>query len=193
MFAEGLQNILYRCPVCGSEFSFEGKGHFFTCTKCGSVYEYREDGNIVEKNNKIEPTRIDKWSNSEKIYIKNEVQDEKFFMEDDVDLLMPNKTKNGYTFICHGHIKMDRNSLVFEAGEIKDENILYIVNNDLNGLEPLKQRISRLDFPLKNYDTIANIPGYSIDMCDNDYSYRLVITSRPSAAKYALAIEAPYN
>lgn len=193
MFAEGLQNVLYKCRVCGSEFCMEGKDNLLTCTKCGSQYEYKEDGSIVELNKKIEPTRIDKWSNSEKIFIKNEVQNENFFMEDDVDLLMPNKTKNGYSFICHGHIKMDKKSLVFVSGEIKNENILYLVNEDLSALEPLKQRISKLDFPLKNYDTIANIPGYSIDMCENDYAYRFVVTSRPSAAKYALAIEALYN
>ena len=182
-----------KCPVCGEEFTITSKENIMTCSHCGSVFEYRGDGNIVEKNDRIEKTRVDKWSNSEKIFIKTEVENNNFFMEDDVDLLMPNEKENGYNFICHGHIKMDKENLVFEAKDIQKENILYLVKNDLSALEPLKNRLNRLEFPLKNYNTIANIPGYSIDMCDSEYAYRFVVTSRPSSAKYALAIEALSN
>lgn len=33
--AEGLQNILYKCPECGKEFTIETKGRDVTCTACG--------------------------------------------------------------------------------------------------------------------------------------------------------------
>ena len=192
-YAEGLENVLYKCPVCGEEFTIKSKDNIMTCSHCGSVFEYMNDGRIIEKNDRIEESRVDKWSNSEKIFIKTEVQKNDFFMEDDVDLLMPNEKENGYNFICHGHIKMDKENLVFEAKNIPNENISYLLKNDLSGLESLKNRLNRLEFPLKNYNTIANIPGYSIDMCDSEYAYRFVVTSRPSSAKYALAIEALSN
>ncbi len=33
--AEGLENILYRCPKCGGMYAFTSKKHTLTCEKCG--------------------------------------------------------------------------------------------------------------------------------------------------------------
>ena len=85
---------------------------------------------------------------------------------------------------------MDKKKMIFDADEIDENNIKYLLKNDLDGLEQLKNSLKHLEFDLKNYSSIANIPGYSIDMCDGDHAYRFVVKSRPSSAKYALVIEA---
>ena len=33
--AEGLEHLLYKCPVCNEEFAMTSKGNTLTCTKCG--------------------------------------------------------------------------------------------------------------------------------------------------------------
>lgn len=36
--AEGLDNVLYRCPECGSEFSLTAQGNTLSCAHCGSSF-----------------------------------------------------------------------------------------------------------------------------------------------------------
>jgi len=189
-FAEGLQNILYKCPVCGAEFKITAKDNIMKCEECSSEFRYNNNGIIESLDGKDIPNRIDLWSNKEKSFILEEIKNENFFMEDDVELFMENEKENGYSYITKGHIFMDKKKMIFDADEIDENNIKYLLKNDLGGLEQLINSLKHLEFDLKNYSSIANIPGYSIDMCDGDHAYRFVVKSRPSSAKYALVIEA---
>ena len=189
-YAEGLQNILYRCPVCGEEFRITAKDYTLKCEACSSEFKYNRDGSIESLDGKQIPNRVDVWSNEEKNKIFEEIKNEQFFMEDDVELFMENQKLNGYSYITKGHIYMDKKKLVFDSEEIDENNIQYLVKDDSSQLELLKSNLKHMEFDLKNYSSIANIPGYSIDMCDSTHAYRFVIKSRPSSAKYALVIEA---
>lgn len=44
--AEGLENIMYVCPVCNSIHSIETKGNFIYCNKCRTAGKYNEYGFI---------------------------------------------------------------------------------------------------------------------------------------------------
>ena len=44
---EGLENILYKCPNCGEEFSMLGCGNELTCTKCGHSVTQNKLGQLV--------------------------------------------------------------------------------------------------------------------------------------------------
>lgn len=44
---EGLENVLYKCPVCGEEFAMTAKGNVLSCAKCGSSVTQDEYGSIV--------------------------------------------------------------------------------------------------------------------------------------------------
>ena len=41
--AEGLHNILYRCPNCGGLYTTGSKGNALFCSACGATYELGED------------------------------------------------------------------------------------------------------------------------------------------------------
>lgn len=41
--AEGLHNLLYRCPVCGKLYEMKSKGNALFCTACGAAFELGED------------------------------------------------------------------------------------------------------------------------------------------------------
>ena len=45
--AEGLQNILYYCPSCGSEFTLETAGNVIRCSVCGFAAEMGRDAKIA--------------------------------------------------------------------------------------------------------------------------------------------------
>ena len=44
--AEGLENILYKCPECGQEFSMCGHGHMLTCSNCGHTVTQNKLGQL---------------------------------------------------------------------------------------------------------------------------------------------------
>ena len=41
--AEGLENLLYRCPNCGKLYATKSKGNVLFCSACGASYELGED------------------------------------------------------------------------------------------------------------------------------------------------------
>ena len=41
--AEGLENIIYRCPSCGELYSLKGQGNELCCSACGEKYRLSED------------------------------------------------------------------------------------------------------------------------------------------------------
>ena len=46
--AEGVENILYRCPHCGTLYSNVSKGNEITCTHCGKTYHIKPDYQFEE-------------------------------------------------------------------------------------------------------------------------------------------------
>ena len=55
-FAEGLEHILYICPVCKHEYTFTAKGNLLTCSHCGTevklnpYYEFEANNPLIPKN-----------------------------------------------------------------------------------------------------------------------------------------------
>ncbi len=41
--AEGLHNLLYRCPNCGKLYEMKSKGNALSCAACGATFELGED------------------------------------------------------------------------------------------------------------------------------------------------------
>lgn len=46
--AEGLHNILYRCPVCGEEFTLSTHGNTVTCNRCGYTVQLDDRYNFTD-------------------------------------------------------------------------------------------------------------------------------------------------
>lgn len=44
--AEGLENILYKCPSCGKEFAMTAKGNTLTCASCGKSVVQNKFGQL---------------------------------------------------------------------------------------------------------------------------------------------------
>lgn len=44
---EGLESILYKCPVCGEEFAMSGRGNTLTCQRCLSEVTQNKFGQLV--------------------------------------------------------------------------------------------------------------------------------------------------
>ena len=100
--AEGLDSILYRCPVCGEEFRIKSEGNEVRCEACGFRTtlsdNYRFDNEYVRS--------VNAW-----YYLQKAMLSPDTVMEDDIKIGAVNK---------HGHMDM-------EAGEghprVDEENL----------------------------------------------------------------------
>lgn len=172
-YAEGLENLLYVCPECGAEFALTAQGDVIKCGKCGFEARYAHTGEIVPVANASQcPARIDLWYDKEKSVVARQVREEGFLLSALVDLYTENEQGNGYKLVGGGTLSLDRENLVFLAeGPVDDE-------------------FGRLTFPVKNYVTVANLPGVSLDMYDEKHTYRMKFSAEKASTKYALCIEA---
>lgn len=101
--ADGLERILYRCPVCGAEGKTEGKGTGFCCHACGAKFELSPLGEMVSDTGEVKFPHIPDWYEWERECVKKELSDGTYSLECDVDILVLRDYKAVYS-IGSGHL-----------------------------------------------------------------------------------------
>ena len=82
--AVGLERILYKCPHCGTVFEMSSESHFLKCNKCGTTYDYLENGQLKCLDKETIFDYPSKWYKWEKECVKKEVLEGMYHFEDDV-------------------------------------------------------------------------------------------------------------
>lgn len=178
-YAEGLENMLYRCPVCGEEFRMTTAGNAIMCGKCGFAAVYTGTGKIlpVEESSVGCPSRIDEWYDLIRASVAEQVRSADFMLSEPVRVMTENDKGNGYKYAVSGTLTLDREALVFRASDAEDEN-------------RIKEAPECVTVPVRNLPTAATLPGVSLDISDDKHTYRMVFLARPASTKFALALEA---
>ena len=95
--ADGLERILYKCPVCGKEDSMLGKGIDVSCSSCGASYELSEYGELIAKNNTEESfTHVPDWYKWEREEVRKEIESGSYSLDTPVDIWISVDTKGVY-------------------------------------------------------------------------------------------------
>lgn len=85
--AQGLENILYRCPCCGTEFSIQTKKNTISCSNCNMTVLHTEAMHLDWGNRSQYYSHIGEWYLDQRAIEKKRQQDEKtFFLEFPVEL-----------------------------------------------------------------------------------------------------------
>ncbi len=106
--ADGLSRILYKCAHCGAEGHMEGKGIHLTCHKCGKQYELTTLGELRALEGETEFSHIPDWYAWERSQVKQEILDDTYKLDVDVDIAMLVDFKAIY-MVGEGHLTHDRN------------------------------------------------------------------------------------
>ena len=108
--AEDLEDLLFICPKCGSQFTMQGKGNIIKCSHCGngaeidSTYTYHP----LDETCVIPDTQTD-WTKLQREIIRKEVEDENFSFSETVKLgMLPE----------HGYLKKKATSLIVGEGKL---------------------------------------------------------------------------
>ena len=105
--ADGLNRILYKCAHCGTEGEMVGKGTTLTCKHCGKTWELTPLGELKALEGKTEFSHIPDWYAWERQQICQEILDDTYKLDIDVDIAMLVDFKAIYK-VGEGHLTHDR-------------------------------------------------------------------------------------
>lgn len=94
--ADGLNRVLYKCPVCGFEGEMEGKGTSVVCHHCNKKWELAEDGSLVGDGDSSFDSVPD-WFKWEREQVKEELLNGTYNLNVPVDIKVLVDTKCLYS------------------------------------------------------------------------------------------------
>lgn len=131
--AEDLQDLLYICPKCGSEFTMRGEGNVFRCSHCGngaeidSTYAFHplDDSCVI-------PDTQTEWTILQRERVRREVSDPNFSFSTTVQLgVLPKyellKNKATSLIVGEGSLTIDRTGLTYNGTR---DGALYVFHID---------------------------------------------------------------
>lgn len=166
-FAEGLEKVLYKCPVCQKEFCMTTKDFDITCTNCGFTAKYNRNGKITSSEENFNFDRIDLWYDYEKESLRKELESDDFKIVGRVSCEVANEKKAKYDVIGEGDLIMDKNAIKFVP--------------DNNG-EVLTYKIDKVE-------SIPFTVGVQIYLIIDGKNYEFTFTDKLMSTKYNMAVE----
>lgn len=107
--AEGLENILYICPKCKSEFTLMTKGNSICCSECNNSFILDEYYRFHKANEDcVGFNDIREWYLFQKETERNRVQDPDFEMKCHVILKQPVKKTEMFSYVGEGNAQISR-------------------------------------------------------------------------------------
>jgi len=124
--AEGLHNVLYRCPECNFEFSTGSEGADIYCKKCGVRFTMNEYGRLIKDGSEWRFSHIPDWYEWQRECVKKEIDDGKYYFDGKVHI---ESLPNAVNFINLGTGRLVHNSsgyyLTFCDYEKQEETLYF--------------------------------------------------------------------
>ena len=171
--AEGLENILYYCPVCQREFTLKTAGNSIYCTVCGSTATMNRNAELLSTEACALPKTVSQWY---KVQVLHEMQlllDGMEPLGTEVIVRMPLDAGRGLAVCGQGTLWLDSEGWRYE-GELSGENV-------------------QMFFPLATVPAIPFDPNDNFQIYANGNFYAFTPKDNSCAcAKYAIVGECAY-
>lgn len=135
-YAENMEQMLYKCPSCGTEMQMEGRGDKIVCKHCGNGATLDNKYNLVPIGDSVIPRNPREWFDWQRREMRKTVSDPDFALEERVILsTMPTYGYLGDNKLAEvvggGMLRLDRSGLKYIGTRdgkpwevfIKSENI----------------------------------------------------------------------
>lgn len=184
--ADGLHNILYRCPRCGTEFHMYSGGTRLWCSACEKGWQMGEQGELTAEEGKTEFAYITDWMKWERACVREEVRSGAYRFDSEVTVhTLPNAKR----FYDQGKGRLVQTAegthLTCTAyGEPVD---LFWAGNELESVH------IEYDYPYRKEKYKKNIFGDCVDISVRDECFWLhPVGKRDQLTKISFATEEIY-
>jgi transcription elongation factor Elf1 len=113
--ADGLYRILYKCPVCGKEFSMNSGGIHLWCSECGAKWEMDTLSRLKGVNTDGGFSHIPDWYRWEREEVRKEVESGSYHFEDQVRIEDCYSPQVGYLEVGEAKFTHDENGFTFSG------------------------------------------------------------------------------
>ena len=118
--AENIEQLLYKCPACGSEFLNFSDGNYIECKHCHNKVVIDNTYKLIPLKDSVSFNTPKDWFGYERDCVKKEIQDPSFELKEEVDIgflpkykyLKNMKTSN---IEGKGELKINHNGIFFEG------------------------------------------------------------------------------
>ena len=174
----GLDNIIYKCPHCNSEYRFKVDGENMKCLDCGFEITMDNCYRIKSVNKTLPFEDIDKWYKWQRNVIRQEIKSNDFIMQAKITLCTLNTQK------------LDNNLSKKEIGEgeltLTNKGLTYVGTKD-------GEQVSMF-FDAKNVYSLTITLKQALDLYyKNEYYYFKLKTNGNQVTKWMLASEEIHN
>ncbi len=87
-YAENMEQILYKCPKCGTEMQMEGRGTVIKCKACGNGATLDDKYNLTPIDDSTIPYNPREWYDWQRREMRRAVKDKKFCLDEHAVLAM---------------------------------------------------------------------------------------------------------
>lgn len=138
-YAENMEQMLYKCPKCGTEMQMEGRGAVIKCKHCGNGATLDDKYNLVPIGDSVIPYNPREWFDWQRREMRKQVSASGFTMEEHVTLgVMPQyeyigDNKLAYT-VGGGTLKLNVDGLTYDGTRDGKACKVFIPRDNLNTL-----------------------------------------------------------
>lgn len=128
-FAEGLEHILYLCPVCHQEYSYTAKNSDLECNHCHTHVHLNNYYDLESEHNQI-PKTIRDWYLWQKQVETDNISNPNYSFSSHVRVKMPDPKGKGFVFVGEGITTLSKQGVEF-IGTLHNEKqtILFKLAN----------------------------------------------------------------
>lgn len=127
--AEGLEDILYICPVCKKEYTYSSNNDTITCSHCNTTVTLDKYYQFSSNNDSV-PKNIRDWYLMQKEIERENVNNPDFTLTSHVTLKGPDPKGKGFVIIGEGYTTLNHQGITYK-GIINNEEkeILFKIEN----------------------------------------------------------------
>ncbi len=160
--AEGLESVLYKCPVCLEEGRMGSSGDTISCQKCGSVWRMEEDGSLMGEDGE---KHIPSWFQWEREETEKEIERGTYMLDIPVTITLQTDMSALYeigrgrlTHTCNGfHLISDDGKIDYSTSPLDNyslaSDIFWYEKGDMISIGD-DRRIFYL-FPDRGYNVVS--------------------------------------
>lgn len=177
--ADGLHNILYKCPVCNKEFKMNSSGIHLWCEECGAKWEMDTLSRLNGVNTDKGFSHVPDWYRWEREEVRKEVRSGEYRFEDQVRVEDFYSVKKGFLDVGKAKMVHDKNGFTF-TGEVDGKP--FNLNRAVSTMYSLHIEYNFLE------------RGDAIDIADEHTSYFMFpLTAKNCITKLHFATEELYD
>ncbi len=173
---EGIENVLYMCPHCKSEYCMNVKdSNTIYCSKCG-YEQYSDEYSFLHKKSEMgeEIRYVSDWSRLIYSSLKEKIEkDSSFFITSHTIIKMIDGKKHKFQIVGNGNVILDREG--------------FTIKGEINGKE------QEIFVSINGIPTLPFSPGKHFEIQSGDLIYRCVLSDSRLVMKFINAVKIFYE